>query len=184
MKIGVDIQTTLGDKTGFGFYVSNLTKNLKKIDKTNKYYLFKPNTTFDFSMPQRFYWDQIKIPNFSRKNHVDILHQPCFSVPVLKPCKTIVTIHDLIAIKFGHDIPFFSRMFFSRWMPFSYRYADQIICVSEHTKKDVMKILNISEEKIKVIYEACDSIYNNNYKKEEVDKIQIGPGKDNLGISR
>ena len=41
MKIGIDIQTTLGQKTGFGFYVSNLVRELEKIDRQNKYVYFE-----------------------------------------------------------------------------------------------------------------------------------------------
>lgn len=156
MKIGIDIQTTLGQKTGFGFYVDNLVKHLKKYNHTNIYKLYKPTSPKDFNAPQRFWWDQFVFPNMVKTDQVDILHQPCFSAPVFYKGKIVVTIHDLIAIKFGQDIPFYSRQFFGKWMPFSYRYADRIIAISEHTKKDIIKILKIPKEKIRVIYEAAD----------------------------
>lgn len=156
MKIGIDIQTTLGQKTGFGFYVENLVRHLKKYNHTNQYKLYKPDSSVDFNAPKRFRWDQFVFPNMAKKDHVDILHQPCFSAPVWYRGKIVVTIHDLIAIKFGQDIPFYSRQFFGKWMPFSYRYADRIIAISEHTKKDIINILKIPEEKITVIYEAAD----------------------------
>jgi len=154
-KIGIDIQTTLGQKTGFGFYVSNLTKALKKVDKNNKYVFLKPETEKDFSAPQRFLWDQVKLPKLAREAKISLLHQPAFSAPVGYRGKVVVTVHDVIAVLFGQDIPFFSRQYFARWMPFSYRFADKIICVSEHTKKDLMRHLRINEEKMVVIPEAA-----------------------------
>lgn len=157
MKIGIDTQTTLGQKTGFGFYVDNLIKNLERIDRKNKYYFFKPNKESDLSTPQRFIWDQFKIPQKAREKKVDILHQTCFSAPVLYRGKIVVTVNDLIARLFGKDIPFYSRMFFGTWMPFSYRFADKIIAISHHTKKDIVKLLKVNPDKITVIPLAASS---------------------------
>lgn len=173
MRIGIDIQTTLGEKTGFGFYVSNLVKHLKKVDNTNQYLLFKPNTEEDFSAPKRFVWDQYKFPQLAKNKQVEILHQPCFSAPVFnKGMKVVVTIHDLIAIRFGKDIPFYSRQYFGRWMPFSYRYADEIIAVSEYTKKDIVKLLKISERKITVIPLAVDTCFKPIHNKNIIASVK------------
>ncbi len=159
MRIGIDIQTTLGRKTGFGFYVSNLTQNLEQIDKVNDYTFFQPESDQDFSTPKRWLWDQVTIPGLAKKARVDILHQPCFSTPIFYRGKVVVTIHDLISVFFGQNIPFWSRQFFGRWMPFTYRFADHLIAVSEHTKRDAMRVLNIPEDKITVIHEAADERY-------------------------
>lgn len=153
MRIGIDTQTTLGQKTGFGFYVSPLVRQLKKISG-HRFLLFAPETEHDFSAPQRFIWDQFILPSRAAAAKVDILHQPAFSAPIFYPGKVVVTVHDLIAIFFGEEIPFFSRQYFGRWMPFSYRFADHIIAISENTKKDIVSTLRIPEDKITVIYEA------------------------------
>lgn len=155
-KIGIDIQTTLGQKTGFGFYVSNLTGKLKQADRKDKFVFFKPETERDFNAPRRFWWDQVTLPKMAQEAGVDLLHQPAFSAPVKFNGKVVVTVHDVIAVLFGQDIPFYSRQYFARWMPFSYRFADKIICVSEHTKNDLVKHLKINEEKMVVIPEAAD----------------------------
>jgi len=168
MRIGIDAQTTLGQKTGFGFYVGNLVKNLRLIDRKNHFFFFKPTETKDLSAPKRFIWDQFRVPKLARRNKVDILHQPSFSAPIFYQGKMVVTVHDLIAIKFGEDIPFFSRQFFARWMPFSYRKADHIIAISENTKKDIVKYLNIDPNKITVIPLAADEKF-----KPIDDKLKI-----------
>ena len=155
MKIAIDVQTTLGQKTGFGFYVKNLVENIQKIDKTNKYTLIKPEAEHDLSTPARWWWDQVGFPQKARKSKVDILHQPCFSAPLFYRGKVVVTCHDLIAVFFPQNIPVASRLYFSKWMPFSYRRADEIIAISENTKKDIMSLLKIPTEKIRVIYEAA-----------------------------
>jgi len=151
MKIAIDTQTTMGQKSGFGFYVKNLVENLVKVGPKNEYLLISPKTEKDFSTPQRWIWDQIRFPFQAKKAKVDLLHQPCFSAPVFYPGKVVVTCNDLISIFFPENLPLASRLFYSKWEPFSYRRADHIIAISEHTKKDILALLNIPEEKITVI---------------------------------
>lgn len=172
MKIAIDIQTTLGRKTGFGFYVSNLVNNLKKVDQKNEYVFIRPRDTQDFSTPQRLIWDQITFPKLARQAKVNLTHQPCFSTPIIHSGKVVVTIHDLISVFFGHNIPFWSRQFFGRWMPFTYRFADHLIAVSEHTKKDAIKVLKIPATKITVIHEAADAKYRHIQEKGVLEQVR------------
>lgn len=187
MKIGIDVQTTLGEKTGFGFYVESLVKNIKKIDHKNKYILIRPKSENDLSATKRFIWDQFQVPRLAKKSQVEILHQPCFSAPIFhNHMKVVVTIHDVIAMLFGKDIPFFSRQYFGRWMPFSYQFVNRIICDSKHSKKDIIKFLKIPEEKITVTYLAADeslSIDRNNKRISEVKKKYKISGKYILNLS-
>ncbi len=172
MKVAIDYQTALGEKTGFGFYVKNLVENLENIDKGNQYIRLSPKTEKDFTTINRFYWDQVTVPIMALKNKVDILHQPAFSAPLLYPGKIVVTIADLISVFYGHDIPIIPRQYFGRWMPFTYRKADHIIAISKQTKKDIVKLLSIPEEKITVIYLGADKKYFLHPDKEKIETIK------------
>jgi len=154
MKIAIDTQTTLGQKSGFGFYVKDLVDNLKKVAPENEYFLIDPGTQTDFTTPQRLIWDQFTFPSRAKKAKVEILHQPCFSAPLFYSGKVVLTIHDLISHYFPQNMPVGSRLYFSKWMPLTYNRADKIIAISENTKKDIMHFLQIPEEKIVVIHSA------------------------------
>lgn len=171
MKIAIDAQTTLGQKTGFGFYVKNLTEALIKIDKSDKYNLVKPNTDKDFTTLKRWWWDQVSFPQKARKERVKLLHQPCFSAPIFYKGKVIVTCHDLISVFFPENLPLVSRLFYSKWMPFSYRKATLIIADSEHTKKDLMALLKIPASKIRVIHLATSKEFRPIKAKKNLNQI-------------
>jgi glycosyltransferase involved in cell wall biosynthesis len=173
VKIAIDTQTTLGQRSGFGFYVKNLVEALQKIDKNNKYILIAPKQKQDFYTLERFTWDQFKFPKIAKNKKVDILHQPCFSVPIFYKGKKVVTVHDIIPLIFPGNLPLVSRLFYSRWMTYSYRYADMIIADSICTKNDIVKHLGIAPEKIKVIYLAVSSDFkpeSSRTKTEEIEK--------------
>jgi len=196
MRIAIDIQTTLGKPTGFGFYVSNLVEALKKkADSSTKLppssvkadygraggmtrggdlelVLVKPDTENDFSTPQRFFWDQFTYPKKARNERVDLLHQPCFSAPLSFKNPIVVTIHDIISILFPETIPFASRMFYSKWMPFSYRKAKKIITISNSTKRDIIRVLGIAEDKITVIPLGYDKKIEKKLDKSEIENVR------------
>jgi len=177
MKIAIDIQTTLGQPTGFGFYVSNLIETLRKNKSEHEFVLIRPETQKDFSTPQRFWWDQVTLPRRARSEGADLLHQPCFSAPFIFRGPVVVTIHDIISILFPENIPFASRMFYSYWMPFSYRKATRIITISQSTKRDIEKVLKIPGEKISVIPLAVDEKF-----KEKVSEAKIKEVRDKYSL--
>jgi glycosyltransferase involved in cell wall biosynthesis len=162
MKIAIDIETTQIEKVGHGIYISNLVANLKKVSR-HQFLLLAPQRRHQARLglrtPQRFIWDQLIFPWRASRGGAKLLHQPAFSVPLLFKGKKVVTVHDLIPIYFGKDITPVSRFFLGKWVPFTYRFADHLIAVSHATKRDLVRTLGISEEKITVISEAADDNY-------------------------
>ncbi len=99
--------------------------------------------------------EQIEIPWAMRKEHATLLHSPHYNLPWLVAERTVVTVHDLIHLKFPHYWPSFAarsyaHFFFHHVVP----KARAIITVSENTKKDLMEILSIPESRITVTYPA------------------------------
>ena len=69
---------------------------------------------------------------------------------------SIITVHDVDRMVFNHEKEsIFERigLFFDRW---GIRFAKHIITVSETTKSDLIKYLNIPNERITVIYNGVD----------------------------
>ena len=68
MYVGMDIQSTVGVKTGIGYYVLNLIEQLKKIDKVRLSY-YKNDSLQNLNTLKRIYWENISLPNlFSKDN--------------------------------------------------------------------------------------------------------------------
>ena len=65
----------------------------------------------------------------------------------------VITIHDMIYELFPEMFPLKDRLaILKKQLALK---ADKIIVVSEQTKKDLLKFIDIKEEKIAVIYQAC-----------------------------
>ncbi|MEK7461310.1 MAG: glycosyltransferase, partial [Patescibacteria group bacterium] len=158
--IAIDIQSTLAQKTGIGVYTNYLVQALAECAPEFTYALIGPEkVSNDYSVPERWRWDQLGFPRQAVKVQAELLHQPGFSAPLLTRAKVVVTVHDSIARLFGKDIPYWSRQYFARWMPFTYGRADHIIADSQHTKRDLMREIGVPEQKITVVYLAAGPEY-------------------------
>src|SRR3712207_7852 len=108
MKIGIDVR--LWNETGVGRYIRNLVTELHAIDKENDYVLFARSKDLDLIKSKikstkwtlvtaDIHWhtlsEQLYFPSLIQKEHVDVMHFPYFSVPVLYKGTYIITIHDL-----------------------------------------------------------------------------------------
>ncbi len=182
MRIGIDARTILnpekGEAIGVGHYTYQLIKNLLEIDHENEYVIF-----FDFRAREKdikkftrenskvkFYpfsdykkylpgaYNEILGTATLAKENLDIIHStsPLSRIPVAYRGKCVVTFHDLAIykdpqcfpkVKTAHDKAVYNLMV---------RKADKIIAVSESTKKDLMEILKVPEDKIRVIYSGLD----------------------------
>lgn len=92
----------------------------------------------------------------------DLVHYPYFdpfflTMPFLKKIKTVVTVHDLIPLRFPDYFPRGIRGEL-KWQiqRRSLNKCDAVITDSHFSKGDIMKYAGVPEEKIRVIYLASD----------------------------
>jgi len=161
MKVGLDISplTTSHQVRGIGFYTQRLRDSLLKLAEKKK----------DFKL--------IEIDTDS-KQKVDIIHYPYFSpffrtLPLIKFTKTIVTVHDLIPLKFPDQFPPGRKGKWKWfWQRLSLKTARAIITDSHASKKDIIKFAGIKPKKIFTIYLAADSEFQVIGNRNHLDRLR------------
>ncbi len=177
MKIGIDAR--FWNQTGVGRYTRNLVKNLQEIDKKNDYVLFvrkvDKKSVLKELKSKRFKFviadinwhclkEQINFPKIIKKENVDLMHFPYFSVPVFYREPYVITIHDLIidhystgkATTLPLPLYLFKKLCYKVVIKNASRKALSIIVPSEATKKEVIKILKPNPSKIFVTFEGSE----------------------------
>lgn len=160
VRIAIDIQSTLGHKTGIGLYTWHLLKALRKVAPQHEYIEIFWGRTGELRTDQRLYWQQWGLPRRARAASADVLHVPGFDAPLLRPCPVVLTVHDLIGYLFPHNFPPVSRFYWSRWLPRTIRRADMVIVDSQHTRNDLIRLLGIPPEQIRVVYLGVDPSFH------------------------
>jgi glycosyltransferase involved in cell wall biosynthesis len=90
---------------------------------------------------------------------VDVFHWPNFLLLPGVSGKQVITIYDLTFLLFPDCQPWLRGMGLAKGIAQSTARADMIIAISNHTKRDLVTHLGISEEKIRVIYCAVSKAF-------------------------
>lgn len=193
MKIGYEAKRVFHNKTGLGNYSRDLIRILANFYPDNEYYLYNPKSNKEklFSVPnpmvveklpatpfyQKFYniWRQKGIVNDLVNDQVTIFHGLSGEIPNglrAKNIKSVVTIHDLIFMRYPKLYSFWDRKIHFHKFLKAAKNADLVIAISEQTKKDIITFLKIPESKIQVIYQGCQSVFKQQYTAEELEMLQ------------
>lgn len=169
---------------GTEIYLRNLLINLAKIDNENEYILFtnkENHGTFGIEQdnfsevlcnipaklrPLRMLWEQLVLPLQVKEYNIDIIHSLGYVSPLLASCPSVVTIHDMQYYYYPQNFMKARLIYFKIFVPLSAKKAKKIITISNNSKKDIVNILKIPEEKVIVTYGASRSLNSRNLQDE------------------
>jgi glycosyltransferase involved in cell wall biosynthesis len=149
--------------TGVEHYTRELIQALARVDDRNRYTLYLrtapgawcdnlPPNFVTRVMPARIAWTQLRVSWEILWRRPDALLVTSFSMPLVHPKKSIVTIHDLAWHLFPETVQIKQRLWLHFTHIFASKFAARLIAVSEQTKRDMIRILKISSGRIDVIH--------------------------------
>src|SRR5688572_7205838 len=184
MRIAIDARK-LRDY-GIGTYVRNLLRQLGRQASAHEYVVLCREADFEIveEYGPRFrpiietagaysVSEQFAVPIGLRREAVDLFHAPHYVLPPLTPCRSVVTIHDCIHLRFPQYLP--SRLGYayarsSLWVA-AHRSA-RILTVSEASKRDILRYFRVPESKVAVIYNAIDERFSEEPPADEVMRVR------------
>ena len=201
MILGFDAKRFFHNKTGLGNYSRDLIRILAHYYPENTYLLYnpKPKKINRIEIDGKIIIEKLPIKNSNKKftslwrlfnvtsqikaDKVAVFHGLSGEIPIglnKSGIKTVVTIHDLIFMRYPELYTFFDRKIHYYKFKYAANKADLVIAISEQTKKDIVKYLKIKPEKIKVIYQGCSPVF-----KAEISKefLEITRTKYNLPLN-
>jgi len=174
MRIGIDATILESDKpTGMAFYAINLIREIAKlhddvvvwtvmgdlldVPSNAKRMVLQPFIKRKALLPWvRAVWTQLCLPILLLKERVDVFFSPIPEGILSPPVPQVLVVHDLVPLVCSGDAPFFRRLSFRTRVPLVLKASSHIIAVSESTKRDIIALYKIREEKISVVYEGYD----------------------------
>lgn len=186
MRIGFDAKRAFVNKAGLGNYSRDIIRSLQDFYPQNQYVLFTPENNknlidpkycSNIVLPSKKYlskslWRSFTLGNQIQENNIDIFHGLSNELPLnIDKCKAIkvVTIHDLIFLRFPELYEYFDRKIYNYKFRFACKNADKIIATSLQTKKDIVELFGVDEHKIEILYQTCNPIFANSVS-EDVKK--------------
>ena len=156
----VDILCQFGPENEFVLYAPKKREN-KRLDKLTKQY-----QQLQLSYPTTSSWKKLSslwriwgVTQQLEKEKIDIFHGLSNELPLnihQSEVKSIVTIHDLIFLRYPQYYHSIDRKIYTYKFRKACENADKIIAISECTKRDIIEFFRIPADKIEVVYQGCD----------------------------
>jgi glycosyltransferase involved in cell wall biosynthesis len=179
MRIGYDAKRFFLNTTGLGNYSRWLVKSLALYYPDNTYLLYTPkveaNNRVDFlrsykniqtMLPKRkvltSWWRSRGVVKYLKRDAVELYHGLSHELPYgirTSGIKSVLTVHDVIFMRFPEYFGMVSRAIYLAKLKYACRIANQIIAISQRTKNDLIELLNVPAQKIKVVYQGCDEAF-------------------------
>jgi glycosyltransferase involved in cell wall biosynthesis len=197
MKIGFDAKRAFQNFTGLGNYSRFVIKALAQHQSQNQYFLYapkaikNPRTSFLFQLQNviiktapikwlKSYWRSKGVIKDLVADQVELYHGLSHEIPAglqQKGIKSVVTIHDLIYLRYPKFFKYIDRKIYDYKFRAACKNADQIIAISEQTKRDIIKYFSTNANKITVVYQSCDEVFyqsaSADFKKDIIEKYHL-----------
>ncbi len=165
MRVAIDARAATARPSGVGIYTQTLISSLAAHDGANEYVLLSNRpVSLDSRLPANMavanetypvgnLWLQLRCPRLLRRRHADIFHGTNFLGPLRPPCPMVLTVHDLSCFLFPRMHTRRNNLV-QRLLPAAIRRAARVIAISERTKNDLLEVLHVPAEKIRVVPNA------------------------------
>jgi glycosyltransferase involved in cell wall biosynthesis len=193
LKIGFDGKRAARNFTGLGNYSRYIIQILATYFPKNEYRVYSSQSfdqrssnefikysSVNVCLPKRSWlnalWRSFGIIKDLGADGIQLFHGLSNEIPFgirKSGISTVVTVHDLIFLRYPHYYPWIDRKIYQFKVGYACRHADKIIAISEQTKRDIVKFYNITPGRIKVIYQNCSPPFQNEVFQNKLDEVRI-----------
>lgn len=173
MKVALELQPCLGNRSGVGTYTYELAKRLQDgggMEFAGNVFNFlgrhdnaasldgiqmpiRERRIFPYGVYRRI-WDLVPIPYESMFPGADLSVFFNFVVPPRVSGKVITTIHDMTFLRFPETMDAKNLRRIRKGMQYSVERSDRILTVSEFSRREIVELLGVDKDRVTVIYNA------------------------------
>ncbi|MBV9737395.1 MAG: glycosyltransferase, partial [Candidatus Eremiobacteraeota bacterium] len=143
-RIGLDHRLTRQMSVGMKRYAIELAQRLPRVAPEFAYVMFDRGSNFSFA-------EQVALPRAMRKARIDLAHFLSLYAPVLAPRPYVVTIHDLIHLRFPQFFKTKVGPYYRTAVRYMARRAARVITDDERTVHDLERFLKVDRSRVRVI---------------------------------
>jgi glycosyltransferase involved in cell wall biosynthesis len=156
----------------------------RPIDEGHQHRLADRGCEFRVSGPMRYFlWEQRWLPRQCAADSLDVLHCPFhFGLPWRSSCARVLTLHDAIDRAYCDPVAGWKQrcsgpaLQSSLYQWIARTKADQVITVSEHSKRELATYFRIPAGRITVAYLAADSCFHEAIPEDETSQMLAALG--------
>ncbi len=165
MVIGIDASRAVSPHpTGTETYSRQLIQALLRLSPPGRFRLYFRTSPEGWPLegaevrviPFPRLWTHIRLSAEMAYRPPDLLFVPAHVLPLIRPRRTMVTIHDLGYRYFPQAHPFLQRMYLDLSTRWNARVATHILADSEATRADLVRVYRVPPDRVTVAYPGYD----------------------------
>jgi glycosyltransferase involved in cell wall biosynthesis len=169
VKVGIDISPLVQTRAGTARHVRGLLTALRDRPGLELELLAHGGPGRVSSVVRDAYWYPVAVRR--RAKELDVLHCTTFRGPVRSPVPTVLTVHDLAILRAPEAFPRWHRLYGAVGLRRVLRAADAIVAVSEFTRREVVELAGVPEERVRVVPNGVDPVFTPDGPRAEGDYV-------------
>jgi len=151
VRVGLDTSPLVLTRAGTARYVTNLLAGLEEEPALELRRYSWGGAGRLTKLARDLAWYPVALPRAGAKDGVEVLHCPTMRAPVRSRVPLVVTIHDLAVLRHPKAFNGWTRRYSKYALPRVARAADAIVVGSEFSRDEVVELLDVPLDRIRVI---------------------------------
>ena len=170
LRVGIDVSALALTRAGTARHIRALLDALGHEDVDVRRYALGGSSRA--LVPMRdLGWYLAALPTRARRDRMEVLHCPTQRAPTRSSVPLVVTVHDLAVLRHPETFNRWTRTYSRLVLPRVTRAARRLIAVSEFTKRELLELLDVPEEKVRVIPNAVGEPFTQEGEAEPGDYV-------------
>lgn len=169
MRVGIDTSPLVQTRAGTARHVSGLLRALRDRPGLDLVALSSGGAGRLATVRRDALWYPLRLGRVSAR--VDVLHCTTFRAPLRPRAPLVVTVHDLALLRHPGAFPRWHRVSGSKALRAGVLAADAVVCVSEFTRDELVALLPVPPERIRVVPNAVDPVFTSAHVAAEGDYV-------------
>jgi glycosyltransferase involved in cell wall biosynthesis len=157
LRVGFDVTPLVQTQAGTARYINGLLRELRGRSDVVLHYRSFGGTGRGWNLPRDAVWYPFVLQHATRAD--DVLHCPTYRGPIGARAPLVVTVHDLAIFRYPQAFNRWSRLHTPVLVPRVLRAARRLIAVSGFTEHEVIDLVDVPAEKIRVVPNAVDPAF-------------------------
>jgi glycosyltransferase involved in cell wall biosynthesis len=151
MRVGLELSALRQTRAGAARYIEGLAARLEKRDDVELRELSFPGRGRAAAVARDALWYPGGLPLAARRAGLDVLHCPTFRGPVRSDVPLVMTVLDLAVLRRPELFNRWNRGYTRVVTPRAVRAARRLIAISHFTKRELVELLEVEPERVRVI---------------------------------
>ncbi len=157
MRIVIDCRCVYAGCGGIGRYARSLVPALAAVDDRDEFVVLRSEARANGPLVERpnvrerhvpaamlaWDWEQLQLPELLADLGADLYHNPTFSLPVVRACRQVATVHDVVFRDRPELVRPGLREYLDRASQAAALSADRLITVSDYSRERICAVYDV-----------------------------------------